>query len=106
MAETTQGASAPKLTTARHAFERANAAGALLFDVIPGVPLVDALEMAGSYLAAAVRITEQTAGNADDGAGSDSMYGAHYLCELAHAVLQSAIRAAYATERTNQGEAS
>jgi len=100
MSTQAQGASAPQLTTVRHAFERVSANGTLLFEVAPGVPLVDALEMAGAYMASAVRITQEIA-IAED---SDAIFGAHHLCQLAHAVLIAATSAAYADDRARQGD--
>ena len=97
MSETTARAAAPK-TTARHDFVRANSAGQLLFAVNDGIPLIDALETAGAYMSAAVSVTEHAATLAS-GDAEETLWGAHYLCELASAVLSSAIGAAYADQR-------
>lgn len=97
MAETTARAAAPKTTT-RHDFVRANSAGQLLFAVNEGIPLLDALEMASAYMAAAVSVTEDAATLASSNA-EETMWGAHYLCKLAAAVLSGAVEAAYAVER-------
>lgn len=97
MTTTANGAAAPK-TTARHDFTRANSAGKLLFAVNEGVPLLDALEMAGAYMSAAVSVTEDAATLASSNA-DETLWGAHYLCKLAAAVLSSAVEAAYALER-------
>jgi len=100
MTNTTQGAIAPK-TTANHAFETAGSAGELLFTVNDGIPLVDALESAACYLSAAVSATASAAMHAEGG-GDETLWGAHYLCKLARAVLDSTVKAAYAAERGEQ----
>jgi hypothetical protein len=94
MADNTRGATAPELETRNHQFARANADGKLLFAINDGVPLIDALEMAQCYLISAKEITAQTAMNFAQSDGSDSLYGAHYLCVLACAVLSSVVSAA------------
>lgn len=97
MTNTAQGASAPTIETNTHAFCSINPAGQMLFAVNDGVPLVEALEMAQCYLSAARAITAQTADSLDSG----EAFGAHYLVEMAAAVLDSAVSSAYKEARMN-----
>lgn len=84
--------------TARHAFTRANAAGDLLFEVRPGVPVIDALLTASCYLASASDITDDL-GSSSSGENPDRIWGAHYLVKMAKAVVDAAISAIEDEER-------
>jgi hypothetical protein len=90
MSKQTKGAAAPKRTTSRLAFERANAAGDLLFEVRPGVPATDALECASCYLAAAKEATCELAMTQSEG-GLERIWAAYYLIFMAKAVVDAAI---------------
>ncbi|MBL8420149.1 MAG: DUF3077 domain-containing protein [Dechloromonas sp.] len=87
MENATQGMQTPKFTTARHAFERANAAGDMLFEVRPGVSAIDALLCASSYLSAA----NETVYQAAEDSGNESIYSAALLTKMAKAVVDAAI---------------
>lgn len=89
MENTTQGTPAPKFTTARHAFERANASGDMLFEVRPGVSAIDAMHSASCYLSAA----RETVYQAAEGSGNESIYSAVLLVNMAKAVVEAAITA-------------
>lgn len=99
MSNDTQGAPASSRTTARHPFFRANANGDLLFDVRAGIPLIDALEMASCYLVSARDLCAEAA-ERTTGENPDHAWGSYYLLELACAVLQGAISAVHADEKT------
>lgn len=101
MAHIIEGASAPTRTTAPHSFVRVNPNGDLLFEVRPGVSLIDALEMASCYLSTARDLCAEMGMH---GAGETTCYawGSHYLLELAHAVMQSAIKAASEEKRDHE----
>lgn len=99
MSNDTQGAPASSRTTARHPFFRANANGDLLFDVRAGIPLIDALEMASCYLVSARDLCAESA-ERTTGENPDHAWGSYYLLELACAVLQGAITAVHADEKT------
>ena len=95
MENTTQGTQAPKFTTARHAFERANAAGDMLFEVRPGVSAIDALHCASCYLSAANESVYQAA----EESHSESIYGSALLVKMAKAVVDAAITAIHNEEK-------
>jgi hypothetical protein len=94
MENTTQDMQKPKFTTARHAFERANSAGDMLFEVRPGVSTIDALHCASFYLSAA---TESVYQSAED-SGNEALYGSALLVKMAKAVVDAAISAAQKEE--------
>lgn len=98
----TQGASAPQFSTASHAFCRADTNGQLLFSVNDGVQMIDAIEMAQTYLAAAGKITGLVAMDT----GNDAVFGAHYLVELAAAVIGSIVQYDNDQKRGIRGEQS
>jgi hypothetical protein len=77
-------------------FYRANAAGDLLFQVRAGVPVINALEVASCYMAAA-KDAAQYAAEAASGDAPDGAWAVFYLVELAHTVLGS-VTAAYGKE--------
>ncbi len=79
-----------ELTTTRIAFERANAGGEMLFEVRPGVPILDVLTSASCYLASAIETVYQSA---EVNNGSDSLYGAALLVRMSKAVVDAAIKA-------------
>ncbi len=89
MTTQTPGASAP--ITTRTSFTRINAAGDLLFEVRPGVPAVDALEMASCYMASARDMASDCA-QAYSGDQPDHFWAAFYLIEMAKAVLDASIK--------------
>jgi hypothetical protein len=78
-----------ELTTARQAFERANAAGDMLFEVRPGVSAIDALHCASSYLSAANESVYQAA----EKSGDEAIFGSALLVKMAKAVVDAAINA-------------
>jgi hypothetical protein len=95
MENTSQGTQTPRFTTARHAFEHANAAGEMLFEVRQGVSAFDALQCASNYLAAALESVYQSA----DRSGDESMHGSALLVKMAKAVVESALDAIHNEER-------
>ncbi len=102
MQNTTQGAPAPQLATARHAFCRTSDNGQLLFAVNDGVQMIEAIEMAQCYLASASKITGLVAMDV----GDDAVFGAHSLVELARAVLDSIVQYDNDQKRGLRGEQS
>lgn len=78
---------APERTTAQHPFFSCNARDDLLFSVRAGIPADDALEQASCFLAAARTTVYQVA----EKVGSESVYGAGYLVEMAKALVDAAI---------------
>lgn len=89
MTTPTPGATAPRVT-ARLPFARANAVGDFLFEVRPGVPAIDAMELASCYMASARDLAAACAAETE-GDTPDHLWGAYYLIELAKAALDSSI---------------
>lgn len=79
--------------TSRFAFQKINPSGDLLFEIRPGVPAIDALEIASCYMAAARDLAAEFA-SVSVGENPDHAWGSFYLIELAKAILDSAIVAA------------
>lgn len=89
MSKQTHDATESQLNTGNTSFRRVNGGGQMLFAVNDGVSMLEAIEMAQCYMVAARDITAQTAETNDP---SGPMWGAHYLCELATAVLDSLVQ--------------
>jgi hypothetical protein len=73
----------------RRAFARANPEGQFLFSVNDGIPAIDALEMAGCYLASAGAIASNLVLTAEGGRATDGLYGILSLIELGRAALDA-----------------
>lgn len=77
----------PRHILAKHPFFSCNSDLEPLFEVRPGVPLDDGLNIASTLLGAA----DSAAVLAAETGGEDAMWAAHYLIEMAHAILEAAL---------------
>lgn len=89
MSAQSPSASAPARTTKTRPFHRLSPDAGYLFDVRQGVPLIDALEAASCYLAAARNAAYAFA----DIRGGDEDYGVAYLIDMAKAAVDASVEA-------------
>ncbi|MCY1282008.1 hypothetical protein D9M68_619470 [compost metagenome] len=76
------------LTQGRHAFAECNPQGQALFVVAEGVPVADALQHASNLLACINNLTRSAAVERID---DEAIWAAHYLGEMAKAVIEAAL---------------
>jgi hypothetical protein len=81
------------------AFGPCNPEGQFLFTTNAGIPAVDALEMAGSYLASAGAIASTMVMHAEGAGTEDGLYGVLSLIELARAALDAGTSAVLSEAR-------